>query len=166
MYDSIVGNFLNLSIVIPVYNGEKTLERCINSFLVQIKEDMEIILVDDGSTDRTRQILEKYRGNNQIVVRYKEHGGVSKARNEGINAALGRYISFADSDDFVGEGYIDTLLDAIKTDCDIVVFDSWYKIDMHGNVYDETMGIDIRGEYPSERMYPYLLEQKMNRFLL
>lgn len=151
-----------ISIVIPIYNREETIERCVESFLVQVNDDIELILVDDGSDDTTKEILHKYEDNEWINVAYREHGGVGRARNYGLKIASGKYVSFIDADDFVGEGYIETLLDAAKSDCDIIVYDIWYKIDEKGHLNEETRGIPIRGECPAGIMYQYLLGQGLN----
>lgn len=91
-----------VSVIIPVYNVEKYVERCLNSVVNQTLEDMEIIIVNDGSTDSSKQkilrFLEKY---NNIKYFEKENGGLSSARNYGITHAVGEYIAFLDSDDYV-----------------------------------------------------------------
>ena len=90
-----------ISIIIPVYNVEKYLRRCLNSIINQTYKDIEIILVDDGSTDNSGKICDEYKEkDNRIVVIHKENGGLSDARNAGIDIAKGKYIGFIDSDDF------------------------------------------------------------------
>ena len=92
----------NISIVIPVYNVEKYLSRCLNSILSQSMKDIEIILVNDGSTDSSLEICKKYQKRDfRIVIIDKINGGVSIARNAGIDAATGKYIGFVDADDWV-----------------------------------------------------------------
>lgn len=153
---------IKVSIIIPVYNREGTLERCVDSLLRQITDEVEIILVDDGSNDNTYKILEEYRNDEYITIAYRKHGGVSSARNYGLAIAAGEYISFVDSDDFVGDGYIDILLEAAKDSSDLAAFDCWYRIDAKGKVWEDTTGIMLRGEQPAERMYPFLLAQVLN----
>ena len=90
------------SIIVPVYNAEKYLDRCINSVLSQDCNDFEIILVDDGSTDNSMSICDSYKLlNERIVVIHQENSGQSKARNVGISVATGDYIIFLDSDDYL-----------------------------------------------------------------
>ena len=90
-----------VSVIVPVYNVEKYIEKCLNSLLNQTLEDIEIIIVNDGSTDNSKKIIEKYLNNKNIVYIEKENGGLSSARNYGIPYAKGEYIGFIDSDDYV-----------------------------------------------------------------
>lgn len=115
-----------ISVIVPVYNVEKYLERCIDSLLSQTYKNLEIILVDDGSTDNSGQICDKYgECDKRIVVIHKENGGLSSARNEGINCSNGEYIGFIDSDDWVDERMYEVLLcNLIKYDADISDIDS------------------------------------------
>ena len=93
-----------LSIVVPVYDVEQYLPRCIDSILEQTFTDFELILVNDGSTDNCPIICDEYADKfDRIKVIHKENGGLSDARNTGINKASGKYISFIDSDDFIVE---------------------------------------------------------------
>ncbi len=94
-------NDKELSIIVPVYNCEKYLERCIESLLNQGLEQYEIILVDDGSTDSSAQICDSYKDNKHVIVIHKENEGQGVARNVGISLAKGKYITFVDSDDFI-----------------------------------------------------------------
>ncbi len=90
-----------LSIIVPVYNVENYIERCINSLINQdLKEDYEILVVDDGSKDNSINIVKSIK-NEKIKILTKENGGLSSARNYGINHAVGKYITFVDSDDYV-----------------------------------------------------------------
>lgn len=90
-----------VSVIVPVYNVEPYLAQCINSILSQSFEDFEVLLVDDGSKDKSGEICEKYvAGDSRIRVFHKENGGLSSARNFGLNRANGKYVMFIDSDDF------------------------------------------------------------------
>ncbi|QSB27960.1 glycosyltransferase family 2 protein [Flavobacterium sp. CLA17] len=105
-----------ISIVIPVYKVEKYLRRCIESVLSQTYKFYELILVDDGSPDNCPAICDEYAGiYENIIVIHKENQGVSAARNSGIEAAKGKYITFIDSDDFVDESFLEIL----KTTLDV-----------------------------------------------
>lgn len=120
-----------ISIIIPVYNVEKYLDRCINSIINQSYTDLEIILVDDGSPDKCPQICDEYAlKDNRIKVIHKLNGGQSSARNAGLDIATGDYITFIDSDDWIG---IDTYEYCMKlineTDAEVVQFDYSYVID-------------------------------------
>ena len=90
------------SVVIPVYNAEKFLKRCLDSFTAQTFQYWTAVCVDDGSTDSSPSILDEFAASdNRFIVIHKANGGVSEARNEGLKKAVGRYISFIDSDDFI-----------------------------------------------------------------
>lgn len=115
-----------VSIVVPAYNAEKTLRYCIESVLKQSYKDIEIIIVDDGSTDNTLSVAKKLQQNDsRIVVESKLNGGVSSARNLGLKRATGTYVTFVDADDKLKPEMIDQLLSA--SDADIVVSDIYQK---------------------------------------
>lgn len=111
-----------ISVVVPVYNVVDYLPRCIDSILAQTFSDFELILVDDGSTDSCGAICDDYaQKDSRIVIIHKENGGVSKARNAGIDIAVGEYISFVDSDDYIKPDFLETLYnEIIKGDFDCV----------------------------------------------
>ena len=91
-----------VSVIVPVYNVEKYLSRCLTSLINQTLDDIEIILVNDGSTDRSEEIIKEYkRANKNIIYVTKENGGLSSARNFGLVYATGEYVAFLDSDDYV-----------------------------------------------------------------
>lgn len=112
-----------VSIIVPVYNVEKYLDRCVNSLRKQTLEDIEIILVDDSSTDASLEICHKMAGeDSRIKVIHKENEGAGKARNAALEIATGAYIGFVDSDDFVGEDMFRTLYEkAVEYDSDLVM---------------------------------------------
>lgn len=100
-----------VSIIVPIYNVEPYLRRCLDSIVNQSYTNLEIILVDDGSPDGCPKICDEYANkDNRIVVIHKENGGLSSARNSGLDICKGEYISFIDSDDWVSPKYIDILL--------------------------------------------------------
>lgn len=111
-----------ISIIVPVYNVEKYIHECVNSILKQTYQNYELILVDDGSTDQCVQICDEYqRKDGRVRVIHKKNGGLSDARNFGIEVATGDYISFVDSDDIISQNYIEIMLSAVlKYDADIV----------------------------------------------
>ncbi|MDD6812335.1 MAG: glycosyltransferase family 2 protein [Lachnospiraceae bacterium] len=114
-----------ISIIIPVYNVEKYLTRCLESVVAQTYSNLEIILVDDGSTDNSGKVCDKYQEiDSRIKVVHKKNGGVSDARNEGIDEACGEYIAFVDSDDWVTRNYIENMYAIlVKNSCDIAICD-------------------------------------------
>ena len=104
-----------VSIIVPVYKVEPYLRRCLNSIVNQTYTNLEIILVNDGSPDGCPQICNEYASkDNRIIVVHKENGGLSDARNAGLNICRGEYISFIDSDDWIANTYIELLLKAIQ----------------------------------------------------
>lgn len=111
-----------ISVVVPVYNAEKYLCQCMDSIVNQKGSfQLEVIAVDDGSTDRSAEILKEYEKKGLVTVICQENGGQSSARNAGLEAAHGRYLMFADADDYLLDGCLDAVLKkALRDDCDIV----------------------------------------------
>ena len=104
-----------ISVIVPIYNVEKYLRKCLNSIISQTYKNIEIILVDDGSTDSSGKIIDEFKINdNRILVIHKQNGGLSDARNEGIKKASGKYIAFIDSDDFINEMMLEMLIKNIE----------------------------------------------------
>lgn len=112
-----------ISVVVPIYNVERYLEKCIDSIINQSFEHLEIILVNDGSTDHSLEICEKYKAQDKrIKVLDKKNGGLSDARNAGIEESMGEFITFVDSDDFIDRDMIKYLYHLIKqNDADISI---------------------------------------------
>lgn len=113
-----VGEKVNLqmliSIIVPVYNVETYLSRCVDSICSQSYTNLEIILVDDGSTDHSGDICDRYQIlDDRIKVIHQRNGGLSEARNTGINMARGQYLAFVDSDDFVDVKFVETLFNLV-----------------------------------------------------
>lgn len=106
-----------ISIIVPVYNVEKYLPQCIESIINQTYENLEIILVDDGSTDKSGSICDEYsEKDKRICTIHKENGGLSDARNVAIDIAKGEYLTFVDSDDYITKDYIEYLYKIIIED--------------------------------------------------
>ena len=112
-----------ISIIVPIYNTSRFLDKCINSILKQTYKSLEIILVNDGSTDDSLKKINDYKKiDNRIIIINKKNGGLSSARNAGIKIATGNYILNVDSDDWLENNTCEILLKtAIKTDADIVI---------------------------------------------
>ena len=110
-----------ISVIVPIYKVEKYLRKCVDSVLNQTYQDLEIILVDDGSPDNCGEICDEYaKKDNRIKVIHKVNGGLSDARNAGIDIAQGNFISFIDSDDFVSNTFIEKLYNScMKNNTDI-----------------------------------------------
>lgn len=112
-----------VSVIVPIYKVEPYLKRAVASILHQTYHNLEIILVDDGSPDQCGRICDDYaKEDNRITVIHKENGGLSDARNAGLDAAHGEYIVFVDSDDFIAEDYVETLMQCLKKyDADVAM---------------------------------------------
>lgn len=111
-----------ISIIVPVYNVEVYLHRCINSILSQTFPDFEVLLINDGSTDRSGMICDEFaKKDSRIRVFHKENGGVSSARNFGLENVKGEWISFVDADDWIESNYCDTLI-SVKEKTDLIFF--------------------------------------------
>lgn len=112
-----------VSIIVPIYNAQEHLKLCIDSILKQTYKNIEIILVNDGSTDKSLEIIKEYKQRypNIINIINKENTGVSDTRNLGIECASGYYIMFADNDDYMEEDYIQTYIEENDNDYDIII---------------------------------------------
>lgn len=112
-----------VSIIIPVYNSKKYIKKCLDSILCQTYKNIEIIAINDGSTDESLSILETYEKKTNIINVYtQENSGIAKTRNRGIKLAKGKYIMFIDNDDFIDEDYVEVFVNTIESNnADIVV---------------------------------------------
>ena len=116
---------MKLSIIIPVFRTEATLDRCVKSVVGQSFDDFEVILVDDGSPDRCPQLCDEWAmKDSRIIVVHQQNMGLSAARNAGIDRAKGEYLTFVDSDDYIGE---DTLKEVMGKmgDNDLIEYPIW-----------------------------------------
>ena len=110
-----------ISVIVPVYNVEKYLEECLDSIQNQTYSDIEVILVNDGSTDKSKEICGKYcKQDNRFQLLNQENQGLSAARNSGVAASTGEFIAFVDSDDIILPNYLETLMHYMREDVDIV----------------------------------------------
>ncbi|MDR1285566.1 MAG: glycosyltransferase [Campylobacteraceae bacterium] len=136
-----------ISVIVPIYNVERYLEKCLNSIVNQTYKNLEIILIDDGSPDNCGNICDEYaKKDKRVSVIHKSNGGLSDARNAGLDIASGEYIAFVDSDDYIDLQAYEELLDiALKEEADIVthahyiVDNNGIKISQQGNMNDLTI---------------------------
>ena len=158
-----------VSIIVPVYRVERYLPQCLESILAQPFRDYELILVDDGSPDGSAEIMHAYASRHPgIVELHKENGGLSSARNAGLDVARGKFIAFVDSDDLVCDGFPEEpLKEARRTDADLLLFNyRKFEGDTVGPPYlsmkDETL--DLSGDrlkwYFYHRWMPYVHGQE------
>lgn len=125
-----------VSIIVPVYNVELYLEKCLQSLVNQTLQDIEILVVNDGSKDNSQQIIDQFQAKypEKIFPFQKENGGLSDARNFGLDRANGEFIGFVDSDDYVGETMFEEMYDLAKKHEAEMVICNLQKVDEHGNI--------------------------------
>ncbi len=125
-----------VSVIVPVYNVEKYLEKCLTSMVNQTLQDIEIIVVNDGSKDGSQKIIDEFQQKflSKIKSFSKENGGLSDARNFGLDNATGEFIGFVDSDDYVSETMFEEMYDLAKKHSAEMVICNLQKVDEHGNV--------------------------------
>lgn len=149
-----------ISMIVPVYKVEKYLECCVDSIRNQTFQDLEILLVDDGSPDRCPAMCDELaRQDSRIRVIHKENGGVCSARNAGLEAASGEYIAFVDSDDYLDPGMYEKMLEkAGQNDCDVVMCDCRKEFPDHTELYTHEIreGFYSRKQLETE-YFPHLL---------
>lgn len=149
-----------ISVIVPIYNVEKYLERCINALLNQTYHNLEIILVDDGSTDMSPQICNSYeKKDSRVKVIHKENGGSSSARNMGIEVAEGQYIGFCDSDDYPEPDLYENLLKIFKD------YNNVYIAQAMSSDYLED-GTLVKGPYRNSGKVNYIDREEMFRMLM
>lgn len=124
-----------ISIIVPVYNVEKYLNRCVESIVNQTYKNLEIILIDDGSPDNCPKMCDAWaEKDGRIKVIHKENGGAASARNAGLEVVTGNYIGFVDSDDYIDENMFSEMINSVcVNDSDIAICNT-YSIDSNGNI--------------------------------
>ena len=149
---------MKISIITPVYKAEKYLGRLIDSILCQTYRNFELILVDDGSPDKSGEICDEYaKIDRRITVIHKSNGGVSSARQAGLDSATGDYIIHADSDDWVSLNLLEELISCVKdTNADMVIFD-FYRV----NKYTK----ELISQKPSSLQYKQVLRDVVSGHL-
>ena len=145
------------SVIVPIYNTEKNLTTCLESLHNQIYTDFEAILIDDGSTDGSGLVCDKFaKKDARFIVYHQKNRGVSAARNLGIQKARGNYIIFLDSDDYVKKDYLKSYVDIInKTEADIIVCSHYYSL-FNNEVSTVTYKIKERERIPAKEMISML----------
>ena len=130
-----------ISVIVPVYNTEKYIKKCLDSILIQKSVELEIIVVNDGSTDGSADILRKYEASFPSIIRYYEkiNGGLSDARNYGIEKATGDFLCFVDSDDYIAEDLFESISMYLAKDIDLVKY-KCIKVDENSNVIEKVDG--------------------------
>ena len=151
-------NDIKVSIIVPIYNVEKYLDRCMDSLLNQTLKDIEIIMVDDGSPDNCPQMCDEYaKKDSRVKVVHKKNSGLGFARNSGLDIATGEYVAFVDSDDYVGLNMYKTLYDRAEADkCDAVF--CGFKKEFSPNRFIECKECDTYTEYSRGEMNELVLD--------
>lgn len=149
---------MKISIIIPIYNVEQYIEQCLVSILEQSYDNLEVILVNDGTKDNSMKIIEKYLSDLRIKVINKENGGLSSARNAGLDIATGEYISFVDSDDWIEiEKLMELYKIAKEENLDIIIGNAKYYPKMEKihkkNYYGIKTGIELLIEMLEKKDY-------------
>ena len=117
-----------ISVIVPIYNTQKELRKCLKSIACQTYRELEIICVDDGSTDKSGEIAEEFaKSDNRFRVVHKENGGESSARNMGLKMAVGEFVAFCDCDDWIDKEMYETLVSTMENEEVDMVAASWYK---------------------------------------
>lgn len=149
-----------ISVIIPVYNAEKYLKRCVDSVRIQTYSNLEIILVDDGSPDQCPAMCDAFAAEDtRIKVIHKENGGVAAARNTGLDVATGEYLTFVDSDDYIDNNMYQSMMKiAERYDCDVVMCDCIKEFGNKKEIYthDIRTGFYNRKQIESE-YFPHLI---------
>ena len=152
-----------ISLIVPVYNVSKYLGKCIDSIIEQSHKNLEIILVDDGSTDQSGQILDTYETkDSRIKVIHKTNNGLSSARNAGLAAIKGEYVGFVDGDDFIDKYMYETLVKAIlDNDADIVQA-GFYHTYENGNIADTITFKETSYDNLDDMFYAFFEEKNIH----
>ncbi len=153
---------MHVSIIVPVYNTEKYLKKCFKSITEQTYSNLEIIIVDDGSTDDSGRLCDEYaQFDDRVMVIHKENGGLSSARNEGLRNSTGEYLTFVDSDDYISKDFVEKSLDLCKKyGADISVLNMVYVSETYNDECFVSDKIDIT-ELTREEAIKASLYQKL-----
>lgn len=154
-----------LSVIVPVYNAEKTLRQCVDSILGQDYRNFELLLIDDGSKDSSPEICDEYsQTDNRVKVFHKPNGGVSSARNVGISKARGEWLTFIDADDYITDGYFDGVVGQNED----VLIKGYHKFDHSGIVSgkeaEDLLGIPAFSDFLSQYVTDSLLRGPVFKF--
>lgn len=153
-----------ISVIIPAYNVESYIEKCIDSVLKQTYKNIEIIIVDDGSTDSTGKLCDKYKSKyNNIQVIHQQNAGLPAARNTGLKHATGDYIGFIDSDDYIYDDMYETLVENItKMNADISMIQFCYEINDKRVYKDSTNKVEVLNS--NEALIELLKDKRIHNF--
>ena len=153
-----------ISIIVPIYKVEEYLRKCIESIINQTYKNIEIILVDDGSPDNCPQICDEYaQKDSRIVVIHQKNGGLSNARNSGLNIAKGKFIGFVDGDDYIANDMYETMYNAIKDNNAQMSICRAYNVNENGELVRDEIQPDIKEEVKIFTKYEAMKEMLMDK---
>ena len=153
---------IKISVVMPVYNKELYLEKTLQSILNQTYKNFEIIIVNDGSTDNTKQICDEYaKKDSRISVYHIENGGVSNARNTGLKYVTGEYIQFIDADDCINEGIFEKYESILENKSYDILFSTYNKVDYLGNILTK-VDVGYYGKCMKEQILMDFVKKQVN----
>ncbi len=153
-----------ISVIVPIYKVEKYLGKCIESILKQTYKNLEIILVDDGSPDACPQICDEYaKKDSRIVVIHQKNGGLSSARNSGLDIAKGEFIGFVDSDDCIANDMYETLYNAIKENDAQMSICRFYIVNENGEFLQDSIKTDIKEDIKILDKYEAMKEMLLDK---
>lgn len=153
-----------ISIIVPVYNAENYIDKCVDSILGQTFTDFELILIDDGSADHSPQLCDEYaKRDNRIIVIHQKNAGVGAARNAGLDAARGEYVAFVDSDDWIDLSFLEKCMENIqRANCDVCIAGFYF---VNENVVKpRKLGQDI--EFRSSCITPLQVKELLENVLI
>ncbi|SFI28875.1 MULTISPECIES: glycosyltransferase [unclassified Bacillus (in: firmicutes)] len=153
---------IKVSVIIPVYNAGKYITQCVESLLNQTLQQCEFIFINDGSTDNSREVIERYKElDNRIILINQENQGVSIARNKGLCLATGEYVGFVDADDYIERAMYEVLYNSAKQDdCDVVISNINGEMEGHKVAIRYPFPVDtvLKKEYIDQELLPYFLK--------
>lgn len=154
-----------LTVIVPVYNVEKYITKCINSILIQTYSEFELLLIDDGSPDNSGYICDQYAiSDKRVKVFHQKNSGVSSARNKGLENAKGRYIQFIDSDDYIENNMFELMLNkALQDDDDIVICDFYNQWKFVKKATNELL--DINSSFTSDLIISNITPSFWNKLI-
>ena len=151
-----------MSIIIPVYNAQKTIERTLKSILEQMNNDIELIIVDDGSTDQSANLIKKLIQDKSNIKLYKtKNRGVSQARNYGLSYSNAEWITFLDSDDYYEPNALNTILNNLNQNIDLVIFEYYVKKENHKKEIKKLIDKSFKDKYDFRENSIYLIRDEM-----
>ena len=148
---------VKVSVIVPIYNAAQYLEQCLDSIVAQTLEDIEIILIDDGSTDGSSEICKKYLSDSRVIYYYKENEGLAAARDDGMLRANGEYIGFVDADDWLKPEMYEKMYNAAKSNDSDIVFCNCQENE-NGHIFTPEMA---DGPYDREGIKNFILPKTL-----